>query len=110
MLGCLHKGSGLTMEATQKERRIQEILALVGDPKQVALELEAFKKQARLFSAHRPRLIDRYQKQWVAVYDGEVKAQARTLPGVLKQIDAKGLPREHTLIRYIDKNVRTFIL
>jgi hypothetical protein len=86
------------------------VLEHLGDPADVDRELQRFRKAARVLSSQRARLIDRYPKQWVAVYDGRVRARGRTLQAVMKQVDKEGLPREHTVVRFIDKNHRTMIL
>ena|SRR5438034_3880066 len=90
--------------------KAQEILPLVGDPTQVDRSLEAFRKAARVLSSDHPRLIDKYPKQWVAVYNGEVRASANTFKGLLVQVDRAHLPRAETVIRFIDRNQRTMIL
>jgi hypothetical protein len=98
------------MAVREREHLIQDIEQLIGDPKQLDEELQDFRKQAKMFSSHRARFIDRYPKQWIAVSNGKVSARGRTLSAVMREIDAKGLPRGRTIVRYIDKNVRTFIL
>ena len=86
------------------------ILNQLGNPADIDRELQSFRKSARVLSSHHPRLIDRYQKKWVAVYDGKTRAQGRTLQSIWRQLDNKGLPREHVMVRYIDRNQRTMIL
>ena len=90
--------------------REQIILDQIGNPADIDQELQSFRRSARTLSSHRPRFIDRYQKKWVAVYDGKTKAQGRTLQSIWRQLDKKGLPREHVIVRYIDRNQRTMIL
>ena len=87
-----------------------DIRSLLGDPKKVDRELQAFRRSTRRLSSNHPRLIDRFPKQWIAVYDGKVLAQAKTFSSLMTQVDEKGLPRQHTIVRYIDKNRRTMIL
>jgi len=88
----------------------QVILDQLGNPADIERELKSFRKSARVLSSHNPRFIDHYQKKWVAVYDGKTIAQGRTLQSIWQQLDKKGLPREHIVVRYIDKNQRTMIL
>jgi len=90
--------------------REQVILNQLGNPVDIDRELQSFRKSARVLSSHHPRFIDRYQKKWVAIYDGRTRAQGRTLQSTLREIDRKGLPREHVIVRYIDRNQRTMIL
>ena len=89
---------------------IQVILEQIGDPAEVDRGLQRFRKAARVTSSQRSRLIDRYPRQWIAVYDGKVKAHGTTLQSVMERIDKQGLPREHTIVRFIEKDHRTMIL
>lgn len=91
-------------------RSSTELLKIIGEPKEVARELESFRKTAKVFSSNAPRLLDKHSKRWVAVYRGEVRAQAAGLSTLLRRIDDAGLPRSHVLVRFIEKNKRTFIL
>jgi len=86
------------------------ILGQLGNPADIDRGLQSFRRSARILSSHHPRLIDRYQKKWVAIYDGKTMAQGRTLQSIWRQLDKKELPREHTIVRYIDRNQRTMIL
>ena len=88
----------------------QVVLDQLGNPADVDRELQRFRRAARIFSSQRPRLIDRYAKQWVAVHDGKVRARARTFAAALAQVDKLGLPRENVIVRFIDRNQRTMIL
>jgi hypothetical protein len=88
----------------------QAILEEVGDPRDVDRDLRSFRNTARILSSSHPRLIDRYPKQWVALYRGRVRASGSTFAAVMAEIDNKGLPREHIIVRFIDRNQRTMIL
>lgn len=92
------------------ETREQVVLRQLGNPADIDRELLSFRRGAKALSSKHLRLIDRYPKQWVAVYRGKVGAHGRTFRSVLQQINQKGLPREHIIVRYIDKNQRTMIL
>lgn len=83
---------------------------LIGDPRKVEKELAGFRQTTKLLSADRPRLIDKYLKQWVALYDNEVKASAPSLDELLAEVDKQGLPRQQVIIRYIDRELRTMVL
>lgn len=86
------------------------ILEKLGNPSEVDRELSSFRKSAMVLSSKQPRLINRYPKQWVAVYNGKTIATGRTLNSTLRNVDKKGIPREHVIVRYIDKNQRIMIL
>lgn len=82
----------------------------LGNPKDVDRDLQSFRRTAQLLSSRHPRLIDRYPKKWVAVYRGQVRASGKIFASVLAEVDKKGLPREHVIVRFIDRNQRTMIL
>jgi hypothetical protein len=86
------------------------VLELLGDPKDVDRDLQSYRKTAQVLSSDQPRLIDQYPKQWVAVYQERVRASGKTFASVMAEIDKKGLPRAHVIVRYIDRNQRTMIL
>lgn len=88
----------------------QAILDLIGDPHEVDRELRSFRRTARILSSDHPRLIDKYSGQWIAAYDGKVRAFGRTLHSVLSKVEKQGIPKRQVIVRYIDKNQRTMIL
>ena len=90
--------------------RRNRIRSVIGDPKRVDSELRSFRRSSRTLSSHHPRLINRYPKKWVAVYDGKVQAQGRTLSALFATIKRKGLPREDVIVRFIDRDERIMIL
>ena len=98
------------MAVATKPEATKGVLKLLGDPRSVDRDLQVFRRSARVLSSRDPRLIDRYAKQWVAVYQGKVCAQGKTLRSLLAQVDKKGLPRERLIVRFIDKTQRTMIL
>jgi hypothetical protein len=55
-------------------------------------------------------MINQYPEQWVAIYDGEVKAHGDNYNSVLAQVDSQRIPRSLTLVRYIAKKRKSMIL
>ena len=55
-------------------------------------------------------MVERYPDQWIALHSGEVKAFGDSLDAVLREIDAMGLSRDQTIVRFIDKEPQTMIL
>ena len=87
-----------------------EILKLLGDPAEIDRSLSAFRESAQLLSSEHPRMIEKYPKQWIAIYDGEVRARASTFLGLMSAATKASLPREQLVVRYIDRNQRTMVL
>jgi len=89
---------------------VDALIDLIGDPRELDRDVQAFRRSAERFSSDRRRLIEAYPKQWVAVVDGEIRATGDTLPAVLDELDRKGYPRSRALVRFVEKNHRKFIL
>jgi hypothetical protein len=79
-------------------------------PKQMDRELRAFSRAARVLSSDHPRLIDKHPKEWVAIYDGNVRATGKSFSALVSQLKKKGLSPSDTIIRYIDTSGRKLIL
>ena len=82
---------------------------IIGDPSQIDLELQEFRRDTNLLSSQAD-YIDKYPKRWIAIYNGTVQADARSLKEVLAAIDILKLPRERVIVRYVDRNLRAMIL
>ena len=89
----------------------EDIQRLIGDPRKAHDDLTAFRKAAiRLSSSQHPRMIQKYPNKWVAVTKGKVRAHGDSYDAVMQQVREKGLPRQSTIIRFIEKEPRTMIL
>ena len=90
---------------------MNEVINLIGDPRKVDEELQAFDKTAKSLSepSHH-RVIERYPGQWIAVHTGRVRAHGASLDSVLAQLDSEGLSREQAIVRFIHDKPRTVIL
>ena len=88
----------------------EELRELIGDPEEVYKGLKEFQKSARKLSAQMGRLKELYPEQWIGFVKGRVEANAPTLDAVLSEIDAKGLDRKDTIVRFITRKPRIHIL
>ena len=79
-------------------------------PQDAARMLRRFGKSTRFMAAKYGALVEQFPNQWVAVLDGEVQTTAKTLSGVNRKIHTLGLPRQETLVRYLDADERILIL
>ena len=79
-------------------------------PKKIARDLRAFSRTARFFSTNEGRLLKKYPRQWVAVYDGKVRASAKTLDEVISKLEKQKLPPNESIISYMDTSGRKLIL
>jgi hypothetical protein len=83
---------------------------LGASPREIARDLRAFSRAAKVLSSSHPRLIEQHPKEWVGIHDGGVAASAKTLPALMTKLKKKGLPPNDTVVRYIDTSGRKMIL
>jgi len=95
------------MENKGKSEFIQNHL---GDPRKIADGLRRFRKSALVLSKQRPRMIQEHPQEWVAVFDGRVRAADKSFNKLMGEIDKQGIPRGEVLVRFIDKSERIMIL
>ena len=57
-----------------------------------------------------PQVRKEHPDHFVAVYEGEIVAANKTLKGVLTEMDGKGIPKNHAVLRYVSKKPRRMIL
>ena len=70
--------------------------------------LSLFQESAQIFSS--PDLIGKYENKWVAAHDGEIVAVAETMDALLCVMGSKGVPANKSMVRHIDRELKTFIL
>lgn len=87
------------------------VLACLGaSPDAIGAALAEFSETARILSSDHPRLIDAHPQQWIGVFDGAVTASAPDQHSLMKQLASKNVPPSQTIVRFIDRNQKTFIL
>lgn len=57
-----------------------------------------------------PQVREKYQDEYVAVYRGKIVAEHADLKQVLIVLKEKGVPSNHTVIRFVSKKPRRMIL
>lgn len=87
---------------------IKKILG--GTPSEVARDLEEFSKSAKVLSSSRSRLIKTHEKKWIGLHKGKVEIVGESIKSVLAQLSERGLDPDETIIRFIDRDLKTLIL
>lgn len=82
---------------------------LIGDLREAASEARAFDRAVGDFFARHPNLHEDYPDQWIAVHRDTVLA-ASDLDELLGELDRRGIPRERTLVRFVEREPQTLIL
>jgi hypothetical protein len=83
---------------------------LNGSPDKIGEDLATFTEAAKVLSSDHPRLIDAHPMEWVGIYQGSVAAFAKDLDTLRARLGEKGIPSQNTIIRFIDKEEKTFLL
>ena len=83
---------------------------IIGDPKRLDAELQQFSKDAKLLSSQYTHLRKKYPNRWVAVFGGEVRADAESLDHLLARMDALQIPRGKAVVRHMSQTTRRMIL
>lgn len=86
------------------------LMEIIGDPVRLDAELQRFRADTKLLSSRRMNLMAKYPKRWIAIYDGQVRADALSLKQVLAKVDELSLPREGVVVRFVDRNLHRMIL
>ena len=83
---------------------------LGASPKKIARDLRAFSRTGQFLASNERRLLKKYPKQWIALYDGKVRASAKSLDKVISKLEQQGLPPNESIIWYMDTSGRKLIL
>jgi len=76
---------------------------------EVQQQLEEFRQDAQWFSDHDAELRTQYPDQWVAVYNQEVVGASSDAYALLDDLEAKGVPSNEALIKYLSSKEQTWI-
>jgi Family of unknown function (DUF5678) len=79
-------------------------------PKKIARDLRAFSRTGQFLSSNERRLLKKYPEQWVGLYDGEVRASAKSIDEVISKLEKQELPLSESIIWYMDTSGRKLIL
>lgn len=77
---------------------------------QVQQELERFTADMLYFDQHRHALLRQYPDKWVAIYQNQVVATAKTLPRLVTQLERKGIPKGRAFVEYVTEKEDLLIL
>ena len=65
----------------------------------IARDLRAFSRTGQFLSSNERQLLKKYSKQWIALYNGKVRAAAQSLDGVISKLEKQGLPANESIAR-----------
>ena len=88
----------------------EEILELIGDPRQFVHAHDAYGRSAAYLSEHWGELLASYPGEYVAVHEGAVVAHAPSLHELMRSLDSQSIPRGRTAVRFIDDSDTVLLL
>jgi hypothetical protein len=104
----------LTMTAApaQKTRSFRKQVAakLGATPEQIDRQLRVFSRSTKLLASNYSRFLDDNPNEWIAIYDGKLRATAKSHDALLSKLKKQGLPANETLVRFIDASGQKLIL
>jgi hypothetical protein len=77
---------------------------------QVQQELERYRSDALYLEEHRRELLKQYPDRWLAVYDQHVVGASKDIKRLVAQLQRKGIPASHTVVRYLTDKDELLIL
>lgn len=86
----------------------KEVLRMIGDPAQVAKEMELFAKETIYLGDNYLRLLRLHPDRFVAIYDEEVVGVDKNLVKLINRLRKKNLNMTRVLIRFLATNPRHF--
>ena len=89
------------------ERDVTEWLG--GSAQAVAESLVDFTKSSQLLSEE-SSLVQIYDRKWIGVCSGVVRAAEDNLEALLRSLDSQGIPRSDTVVRFVEREQRALFL
>ena len=68
---------------------------------QVQQELAQFRREIEYYEAHQDELLQQYPEKWVAIFHQTVAGANPDFEQLLTELDERGVPSEHALIRHV---------
>ena len=84
----------------------KEVLELIGDPRQLDKDLQAFSKSVGKMFATWGKIMEKYPQEWIVFHSGRVRAHGPSIEFVLKELDAQGFSRRQALVRFVETDPR----
>ena len=83
---------------------LKQALASVGGLEEFKRKREQFSQDLAFIDKNRGKLLEDYNKNWVAVYKSKIVAYGKDYNNVLSKLEAKDMPVEQIPIRYLSKH------
>ncbi len=86
-----------------------EGLELIGNPEQLARELDAFSRAEQFFWGNHDRFLREHPDKWVAIHGDDVLV-ADTLERVLAELDRSGIRRGQAFVEFVTTSDQVLVL
>jgi hypothetical protein len=89
---------------------LREVPREAQDDREVQQSLERFEQDGEYVQEHRQELLSQYPEMWVAVFNRQVVAAAKTVDELVQQLKKAGLPPGHVYHEYLSEEEDLLIL
>ena len=72
--------------------------------------LERFRTDVEYIVGNKPRLLEQYAEQWIAVYEGNVVAARKDLNKLARLVEGQGISPEAVIIDFLTAHEQVLIL
>jgi hypothetical protein len=92
------------------ESKLKEISTEGRDIEAIQKALQQFDSDGQYVQEHLAELLSRYPDMWIAVYNQEIIGAAKTVQGLVKQVQKKGLSLADIYREYLSREDDIWIL
>lgn len=89
---------------------MKNMVAAVGGEETVELRLRRFEEDVRYLQSLRPELLQKHLDEWVAVYEKSIVGHAKTTSELRRQLLAKNIPQNETVIDFVASERKSMLL
>jgi len=89
---------------------VKDMVANAGGEEAIEFRLRRFEEDVRYLQSFRHELLRKYLDRWVAVYERNLVAHGKSASELRKQLSAKGIPVNETVIDFVSSERKAMLL
>lgn len=86
---------------------IEKLVKIIWDPQKVIEGIEQYRRDSVFIEENHQNLMEMHSGQWIAVKNEELVAHEDGFEELFIKLDALGIERQSTVIRFLDPNPPT---
>ena len=93
-----------------RQAQLRQVIESAGGAEQFLAEMRQFEADGDLLSERYADFLREFPGQWIAIYEGRVRASSEHLEDLLKRLAGDGVPRGKAVVEYMDCTDRLLIV